>query len=524
MFSLVVFATAGKPSPANSAPGIQPRLQVTTIANTHDAPVAKQVEPVPLAGSEGDGVKEEGGGRKGESLMKAVPQVVEAIGQISNYFGASAGQATALEQPYETVVIREGAEQPVARQPGDSGTAAGDSTAEAKGQSEPEQDSTAIGQLSRDTIGRLAGEIAQHLKGSSEEPCKEGSAATEVPSYAPEKCITSDGAYSRVEPGKGSLHEDTVELAPEVGSDRADGVSKLEGMLVSEKEIFGGPLQEKKELGEGGGIGEEPRVQNKGTASRKKGVAEVHKGKGAGVHARARKDEIHKNEGAKDKGARMHKDEGDVVHKDDGADVHKDKGAGFHKDEGAGVRKGKRAGVYKDKGAGVHKDEGAWVHKDEGAGVHKDKGAGVHKGKGAGVHKEKSAGVHKDEGAGVHKDEVYKNEGAEIHKDELHEVEVHKDEGAVGDTGVKGEAAGYDGDSDAGLDVGGGMWDQGGDFMGEDDFMGGDGSAGKDAVGKESNQDDGNPVLSSSQTEIFEEFKKLTSATEDQSSSCKTSC
>lgn len=459
---------------------------MTTIANTHDAPVAKQVPP---AGLEGEGVKEEGA--EGESLMKAVPQVVEAIGQISNYFGTSAEQGCASGQLYENVVTCERSGQSVSRWPDDSSTAASDNTdANGQSQSAPEQGSTAIGQLSHDAIGRLAGEIAEHLRGNSEKPCKEGSAAAEVPSYAPEKCLTGGGAYGKVEPGKGSLDVDAAEPVLEVGG--GGGVSKLEGMLVSEEEIFGGPLPEKGELrGEGGrgGTGEGQRVLRDGQEEEAAVCRDKDKGTvvPSTVVPKDWKQDTHKDEVRKDKGIGVHKVRGAETHKDD-----------VHKDEGAEVHKNKGGVVHKVRGAETHEDEK--IHRDEGAVVCKDVGAVV---------KDEEAVVCKDKGAGVG--------GAGVHKDEA--TGGCKDEKMVDDMGMKREA---DEDSDTGQDVWGELWDQRGDFMEEGEGEG----VSKAAVGEEGgsgNQGDGDPVLSSSQAEMFEEFKKLTSAIEDQSTSSKTS-
>lgn len=395
---------------------IQPRLQVATIAQTAHARATatgvpgKPVEPVPQAGLEGGG----------ESVMKTVPEVVEAIGQISNYFGASAGQSSEQHtgtsgQPHDNVAGSEKSGQPIVAVGGsDSSTTFGGKTAEIVGQSASEQSSTTIGQLSHDAIGRLAGEIAQNLKGTTEEA---GVTAIEVPSYAPEKCIISDGAYSiRQESGKGSLHADT---ALEAGK---DGVSKLEGMLVSEKDIFGAPLPERRENSEEvchGDIGDE--------GARRAGV---------------RCNEKFGNEGA---GVR-----GDVEEPDD-------KGAGVHLDETSG-----------SKGAGIRR------------------GSDIERREGAGVRRGTDIEGPDDEKAGVRRDSV-------------------------------GPGSHEDSDDGASMEMGEDWWDQMSDVSEEDA-----GSKGASKSGCLGDGNHGSAPLSSSQTEMLEEFKKLTSVTEDQSISSKT--
>lgn len=189
---------------------------------------------------------------EGKALLSAVPQVVEAIGQISNYFGASAehssmaepaGQQATPGQSYKNAVSCEIAGQ----QSGESGEEVGVQSA----------NSTTIGQLSHDVIGRLAGEIAQHLQGGSEKVCQAVVMATEVPisaapdkcittdadevpSYAPERCIATDAGYgTREDIG---THGNSALSALDAAKDGNDEVSKLEGILVSEKDIFGGPM------------------------------------------------------------------------------------------------------------------------------------------------------------------------------------------------------------------------------------------------------------------------------------------
>lgn len=205
-------------------------------------------------------------------LVEDVPQVVQAIGQISNYFGSTpalyserpvdvAGQPLAgrpAELAGRPAELADQPGEPAGRQvetPGqintevlDTGGKADVSGAKVSGHVTSQHENTTIGLLSHEDIGRLAGEIAQQFR-------EDGKEEAQVPSYAPEKCITSDNGYaSKQEPGKGSPLPITTLPVPEAGE-----VSKLEGMLVSEKDIFGATLPEddEEEGGEfGGGEGE----------------------------------------------------------------------------------------------------------------------------------------------------------------------------------------------------------------------------------------------------------------------------
>lgn len=159
-------------------------------------------------------------------LIKAVPQVVEAIGQISNYFGSapSGHPAEPSGQPEE---VRESSR---ALQPGvKEVTAPGSGTVGEVSQ----LGSTAIGHLSHESIGRLAGEIAKKLDHGGD-----GGNSADLPSYAPEKCIASDSGYvTATAAGKGSPVEPAHAAVDEGGAE--SGVDKLKDILVSEKDIFG---------------------------------------------------------------------------------------------------------------------------------------------------------------------------------------------------------------------------------------------------------------------------------------------
>ena len=231
-----------------------------------------------------DKVREKGEGPP----VEAVPQVVQAIGQISNYFGStpaqSSGQPVAIPgqqlagcpaglagQPKEQAGRSEEpagrseeqagwSEEPAGRSeeqagrqveiPGantevlDTGGKSAMSGAKVSGHVTSQHENTAIGLLSHEDIGRLAGEIALQFREGEEEgeeACKEEAG---VPSYAPEKCITGYAARKQ-EPGKGSPLPITTLPIPEAGGSVRDAeVSKLEGMLVSEKDIFGAILPE----------------------------------------------------------------------------------------------------------------------------------------------------------------------------------------------------------------------------------------------------------------------------------------
>ena len=153
------------------------------------------------------------------AILKAVPEVVEAIGQISNYFGSSAGRLDEVVVGQEKTTI---ADMEVVEK------------ACPKGTNEGPSGRTAIGQLSHETIGRLAGEIAERL-GKTIGDRKEQGSNTNVPSYAPEKCVTVSS--------KGSCEEDDLKTGVrEVKGDGRPQVDKLQEMLVTEREIFGGRM------------------------------------------------------------------------------------------------------------------------------------------------------------------------------------------------------------------------------------------------------------------------------------------
>lgn len=259
---LCCFHDTAKPSRA--PPKIHPKLhsshlQESLASKESKDSLASKDEPVQT----GLGTEEKGRGKGEGSPVEAVPQVVQAIGQISNYFGSTPAQSSG--QP-ATVAGQQLAGRPeeLAEQPGepagqentevlDTGGKAAVSGAKVSSHVTSQQENTTIGLLSYEDIGSLAGEIAQQFQDGEEEASKE---ETEVPSYAPEKCSTSDSSYSsKLEPGKGSPLPITTLPLPEAGGSVGEAeVSKLEGMLVSEKDIFGAALpDDTDDEGEGGG-------------------------------------------------------------------------------------------------------------------------------------------------------------------------------------------------------------------------------------------------------------------------------
>ena len=206
---------------------------------------------------------------KGEpSLAETVPQVVGAIEQISNYFGSTSASHSGQVRDHPDGIpgqskedlgqgkkdsgqrkedLGQGKEDSGQRKEElgqskedsrqskeelgrskESGHVSADKTI-AKGQSSAQDGgNTAIGKLSRESIGRLAA-IAEQLVQHPEGPGN-------IPSYAPEKCITGYGD------GKGSPLEQAPVTAEE--SKEPEGISKLKEILISEKDIFGGRTEE----------------------------------------------------------------------------------------------------------------------------------------------------------------------------------------------------------------------------------------------------------------------------------------
>ena len=193
----------------------------------------KQESPGPT--SSGDG---------GSGLVNTVPQVVDAIGQISNFFGSSTAvettEVTSSEQQAGPSGHPQGEGQSCdSTRPPQSGVPSDVDPSEVKGQPPGEADgsgSISIGQLSRESIKRMAGAIAEQLADPVAESMEEGGhQQSDLPSYAPEKCLARQGG------GKGSPVKLPASSARDV-KERKDDISKLKDILVSEKEIFGGPL------------------------------------------------------------------------------------------------------------------------------------------------------------------------------------------------------------------------------------------------------------------------------------------
>ena len=187
--------------------------------------------------------------KEATGLVKAVPQVVDALGQISNYFGSSlaAGQPEAAKKQHGDPSEQEQRSGDITQPAQGTMDTMPLGSTEVKGESESNKGgSTAIGQLSHEAIGRLAGAIAEQLTETVDPPNNDGDVISELPSYAPEKCIAEQGD------GKGS----SIELSTTAGGvgGCGDDMSKLQDILVSEREIFGAPLPDESDSeGEGGG-------------------------------------------------------------------------------------------------------------------------------------------------------------------------------------------------------------------------------------------------------------------------------
>lgn len=201
----------------------------------------KKIEDVALRGGEAAGTLQEKGTSE-ESTMKPVPDV-DAVGHVSNYFGSTASGHSDRVPGHSDGISGHLVENPEqlsgATGRSDDGKCdeevSGDGGSEEKGPNVSVEGNTAIGHLSKETIGRLAGQIAEQLSGNTCDQVAETD-RTELPSYAPEKCMSGfvgerDGKGSSLEHGTAGLEETEA---------RGSGhVTKLEGMLVSEKDIFG---------------------------------------------------------------------------------------------------------------------------------------------------------------------------------------------------------------------------------------------------------------------------------------------
>ena len=201
-----------------------------------------------------------------KELLKAVPDVVEAIGKITNYFGSTntpEGECSQTFDKLDHASVEVGQTSVAIETHGlgvvkDVSAVPSESCEENRGGITDHYDNigvggealmretqscTTIGGLSKVDIGRLAGEIAEKLSSNSG-AAPDRHVEAEVPSYAPEKCIDNAVVYSR-EANKDSSQKQTspVELGlpPLSGSDK---ISKLKDILVTEKEIFGGPVSE----------------------------------------------------------------------------------------------------------------------------------------------------------------------------------------------------------------------------------------------------------------------------------------
>lgn len=166
-----------------------------------------------------------------EVEVKTVSDVAEAVEQVTNYFGSGADQS---KQHLASDTSAEG------------GVGGGPKKEEEASVSSGEGSSTAIGQLSHEIIGRLAGEIAEQLAGGKGETSS-GPDVVVVPSYAPEVCsVTESSTYGHSdtrtkEPAAAAGGDASLSTSPREADTKVSG---LEGMLVTDQEIFGGDMGE----------------------------------------------------------------------------------------------------------------------------------------------------------------------------------------------------------------------------------------------------------------------------------------
>ena len=190
-----------------------------------------------------------------DQLLNTVPDVEQAIGQISNYFGGIQPSLDSSEAPSCQYVNTEPVKPTHPHLDQKNGKEVQSTTSESEvevktslgdneGGDRNINISTAIGQLSHETIGRLAGEIAEQIAGASRAPL--GGENVKVPSYAPEKCSTNDSGYLKsltcVEPNRGGVLLPKEESKSEQHESHSIGnVQMLKNVLVTEKDIFGSP-------------------------------------------------------------------------------------------------------------------------------------------------------------------------------------------------------------------------------------------------------------------------------------------
>lgn len=190
-----------------------------------------------------------------DSMLMAVPEVAHAIDQIANYFGSTQPslEESSGAQADQLVIVetesvphnqqKNNVEIPTPSEPevGSLSSLGGD-----VGNDGNPSSSTSIGLLSHETIGRLAGEIAEQIAGAS--LVRPDDKEVNVPSYAPEKCSAHDSGYTEglttVQPIQGVAllpdQEGATDICMSVG---IGDVKKLNNILVTEKDIFGSPCK-----------------------------------------------------------------------------------------------------------------------------------------------------------------------------------------------------------------------------------------------------------------------------------------
>ncbi len=173
----------------------------------------------------------------GVSAAHAPEVVVEAIGKISNYFGSTTTAPPSSPSSSTTITSTT-----TTSSSSSTTTTLVSLTSQEREQScgaKTDEENTTIGKLSHEVIGRLAGEMAEQLVGTASEACPVEVVHEEAPCYAPEKCSVP---YATEESGNVSSAEmaTSSEVAP-----YEPEMAKLEDILVTQKDIFGSPSNNK---------------------------------------------------------------------------------------------------------------------------------------------------------------------------------------------------------------------------------------------------------------------------------------
>lgn len=186
---------------------------------------------------------------KVDSSLAAVPEVAQAIGQIANYFGCTHPSPEKSTPVREVIVLqpantedKEPASDTLLKQKCDS-VARESPTSFSDGVHG--EASTTIGLLSHETIGRLAGEIAEKIAVADQAQPKDD---VNMPIYAPEKCSTHDAGYTEGVTDMQLIQEETLLTQQEKNTDSDSSIvgdiKKLTNVLVTEEDIYGCPLRE----------------------------------------------------------------------------------------------------------------------------------------------------------------------------------------------------------------------------------------------------------------------------------------